>query len=55
LSLLRVDHRALLQVVLNLVSNTVSFTERGGSVTFTTALSAGGELEITSPIPGPLD
>ena len=46
LAMLRADRRALLQVMLNLLSNAVSFTDKGGSVTASVSLAPGGEVEI---------
>jgi signal transduction histidine kinase len=44
---LRVDRRALLQVVLNLLTNAVNFTDAGGTVTVSAALRADGAMALT--------
>jgi signal transduction histidine kinase len=47
LPLLLADRRAVLQVVLNLLTNAVNFTPAGGRVTLTAGLSEDGALEIS--------
>lgn len=46
LPLVMADRRALLQVLLNLLSNAVNYTNAGGTVTLTAALTSDGCMEI---------
>ena len=50
---LNADRRSVMQVLLNLLSNSVKFTPRGGSVTVTAGIEDDGQMVITVTDTGP--